>query len=57
MTTPASYDAWRLSGPPEDECETDEEEQERLDAEARAESDAEERGMEAHYAAKYGDPM
>lgn len=46
------YDAWKLSGPPDEE--TEEEEQERLDAEARAESRDEDEAMEAHFERKYG---
>lgn len=50
------YDAWKLSGPPDEpDFETEEEEQKRLEAEARAESRAEDEAMEAYYARKYGD--
>lgn len=52
---PPSYDAWKSSGPPEPDFETEEEEQARLDAEARAENAAEDRAMEAHFERKYGD--
>ncbi len=52
---PLSYDAWRLSGPPEDEYETDEDREAGEDAEARAYDEAEERAMEAHFERKYGD--
>ena len=47
------YDSWKLSGPP-DELE-DDDEQARLDAEARAENQAEDRAMEEHFERKYGD--
>jgi hypothetical protein len=46
------YDAWKLSGPPEDEDERTDEEREQ--DEARAESMAEDRYMEEHFDRKYG---
>jgi hypothetical protein len=50
-----SYDSWKLSGPPDEpDFETEEEEQKRLDAEARAENAAEDRAMEEHFDRKYG---
>jgi hypothetical protein len=48
-----TYDSWKLQPPPWLE-EDEDDEQERLDAEARAESRAEDEAMEAHFERKYG---
>ena len=45
---------WEL--PPDEPYLDEDDEQEREEAEARAEHIAEEKAMEAHFARKYGDP-
>lgn len=50
-----AYDSWKLSGPPEDEYETDEDREAAEDAQARAEHLAEAQAEEDRYARKYPD--